>query len=102
MPVDGGKRPRAAAFVRDGERVREPEREVRIMIEKERRDVIVVDVEQHVRLLLLEPRTHGREALEDRRPDRVVGFLRVDRVSNRRRVRGGESADYRGQVVELR
>ena len=99
MAFDGRQRPRSAAFVGHGKRLREAQREVRIVVEEKRSDVIVVDVEQHVRLLLLEPRAHGGKALEDRRPDRIVGRLRVDRVSDRRRVGRGESADYRGQIV---
>jgi hypothetical protein len=86
MSLDGRKRPRSAAFVRHGKRIREAQREVRIVVEEKRSDVIVVDVEQHVRLLLLEPRTHRGEALEYRSPDGIVGRLRVDRVSDRRRV----------------
>ena len=86
MSLDRGQRPRAAAFVRDCERLREAEREVGIVVEEERGDVIVIDEEQHVGGLLLEPRSHRSEALEDRRPDRIVGFLRVERESDRRRM----------------
>src|SRR5262249_18299921 len=49
--------------------------------------------EEHVGLLLGEPRAHRREALEDRLPRRVVGLLRVDRECDRRRVRDRDSAD---------
>jgi hypothetical protein len=86
MAPERGQRPRAAAFVGDRVRVAEAEREVRIVVEEERGNVIVVDEEQHIGFFLGEPRAHGREAFEDRLPRRVVGFLRVDRERDRRRV----------------
>ena len=86
VSLDGRQRSRPAAFVRHGKRIREAQGEVRIVVEKKRSSVVVVYPEQHVRLLLLEPRTHGGEALEDRRPDGILCGLRVERVSDRRRV----------------
>ena len=85
-PLIAGRRPRTSAFVRDCERLCETQREVRIVVEEERGDVIVIDEEQHVGGLLLEPRSHRSEALEDRRPDRIVGLLRVERESDRGRM----------------
>ena len=53
MSLDRGQRARAAALVRHGERLAETEREVRVVIEEERRNVIVISVEKNVRRLLL-------------------------------------------------
>ena len=86
MTLDGRKRSRSTAFVSHRERIGETQRKVRIVVEKERRHVIVVDIEEHVRCLLLEPGTHRGEALEYRRPDRIAGLLRVDRKGDRRRM----------------
>jgi hypothetical protein len=68
---------RTAAFVGDRKFFAHAQREVRVVVEEERRDVVVVDEEQHIRLVLFQPFLHRLVALEDRRPDRVVLLVGV-------------------------
>ena len=68
------------------------------MIEEERRDVIVVDEEQDVRLLLLEPGLNRPIGLENGCPDGVVLLLPVEGEADRRRVRACNRADDPGQT----
>jgi hypothetical protein len=92
MTADGRELARAAALIRDPVAVADTEREVRVVIEEERGDVVVEDEEQHVRLLFREPALHGLVALENRRPHRVLLLVRVERKADRRRMGGRDSA----------
>ena len=96
MALDRRQLARAAAFVGHPELLADAEREVRVVIEEERRDVIVVDEEQHVGLLLGQPALDGLVAGEDGRPHRVLLLLRVEREADGGRVRGGDAADDGG------
>src|SRR5260370_39883190 len=93
MSRDRRQCPRAAALVGNRIGVANAEREVRVMIEEERRDVIVEDDEQDVWLLVGEPLLHGRVCLKDGRPDRVVLFLPVERKPDGGRMRSCDSSD---------
>ena len=101
VAFDGRQRARPAAFVGDGVFRADAEREVRVVIEEERRDVIVVDEEQHVGLLRREPLLHGLVAREDRRPHGVVLLAGVEREADRRRVRARDAAHYRGHLLRF-
>src|SRR6476661_1113815 len=72
VALDRRKVARAGPFVGDVPFGPHTERERRVVIEEERRDVIVVDQQQHVRALVREPRAERCEILEDRRPYGVV------------------------------
>ena len=93
VPLDRWQIARAAAFVRDRPLGSHAERERRVMVEKERRDVIVVDPQQDVGTLLGEPGRERREVLEDRRPHGVVALVPVVGEADGRRMRGGDAAD---------
>ena len=89
---------RPAAFVGRAELLAHAQREVRIMLE-ERGHVIVVDIDQHVRLLLAEPLLHRLVAFEDRLPHRILELARVFRERDGGGVRSGDAADDRGHDV---
>jgi hypothetical protein len=74
------------------------EGEGRVVVEEERRDVVVEDVDDRVGLLLLEPVLDRLERLEDRRPRRVVLLVLVVGEANGRRVRCRNAADDPGHV----
>ena len=76
--------------------VADAEREVRVVIEEERGDVVVVDEEQDVGLLLGQPLLHRLVAGEDGRPHRVLLLVRIEREADGGGVRGGDAADDRG------
>src|SRR5690606_35241732 len=97
------QRTRAAAFVRDRIQIPDAEREMRIVIEKERRDVVVVNEEEHVGALLPEPLLNGTVALEDGLPDRVRLLVRVQRKTDGRCVRRRDAAeDLRHDALEYK
>ncbi|MNK96869.1 hypothetical protein D3C87_1171790 [compost metagenome] len=52
------------------------------MVEEKRRHMVVEDVEQHVRLLLLQPHLDRFEAFEDRRPGSLILFIVIDREAD--------------------
>src|SRR6266853_3583067 len=93
MSRDRRQCPRAAALVGNRIGVANAEREVRVRIEEERRDVIVEDDEQDVWLLFGEPPLHGRVCLKDGRPDRIVLFLPVERKPDGGRMRSCDSSE---------
>jgi hypothetical protein len=66
------------------------------VIEEKRRDVVVVDEEQHVGLFRGKPLLHGLVAREDRRPNGVVLLAGIEREADRRRVRARDAAHYLG------
>jgi hypothetical protein len=93
MSLDRRQVARAAAFIRDVPFRSDAQRERRVVIEEEGRDVVVVDGEDHVRLLVRDPVGHRREVLEDRRPDGVVALVLVESKTDSGRVRGGDASD---------
>src|SRR5262249_5948867 len=104
MPFYLRQWPRAAAFIGHPVFRAHAQREMRVVIEEERRDVIVVDEEQHVGLLLGQPAFDGLVAREDGRPHRVLLLFRVEREADGGGVRGGDAADYcrHGMLLDLR
>src|SRR5207237_5199706 len=69
------------------------EREGRVVIEEERRRVVVEAEEEHVGLFLREPLRHRLVALEERLPVRILVLALVVRDADRRDVRGADTAD---------
>jgi hypothetical protein len=63
------------------------DREGRNQIEAERVGVIVVDQEDDIRLLLLQPLLGEVIAIEDRLPIRLRGLAKVECCTNRRHMR---------------
>ena len=96
VPLDRRELAGAAALVRDPVLVADAEREVRVVIEEERGDVIVENEEQHVRLFLGQPALHGLVTLEDRRPHRVLLLVGIERETDCRSVGRGDTAYDRG------
>ena len=92
-PCSGGIFRDAEAFVGDPVLVAHAERERRVVVEEERRGVVVEAEEQHVGLLLGEPLRHRLVALEERLPVRVVLLAPVERHRDRGDVRGADAAD---------
>src|SRR6185437_11096433 len=86
---------RTAAFIGRPVALTDPERELGVVIEEERGDVVVVDVKQDVGLFLGKPLLDRLVALEDRRPDRIVLLVRIQRKADGRRMRGCDSTDNR-------
>ena len=74
---------RSAAFVGRGVAVVDAQRERRVVVEEERRDVVVVDREQHVHVLLAHPAADGVEAVKDGLPRRVLVLAGVLGKANR-------------------
>src|SRR5690606_14194448 len=86
-------------LVRHRIRLADPEREVRVVIEEERRNVVVVDEEQNVGPLRRKPLLHRLVALENGSPDRILLLARVEGEPDGGGVRGGDTADYLGQTL---
>src|SRR5678816_4946142 len=99
MPADRWQRAWATALVRRRIRFADSKREVGVVVEEERRDVVVEDHEQHVRLLLGEPSLYWLISLEDRRPGRVVLFMRIQREPDGGRMRAGDGSDDCGHCL---
>jgi hypothetical protein len=77
--ADRWQRTRAAALVGHRVRLADAESELRVVIEEERRDVVVEDQEQDIRLLLGQPLLHRLVSLEDWCPRRIVLLVFVER-----------------------
>ena len=86
VALDGRQIARAAAFVGHPVLLADAQREVRVVVEEERGDVVVVDEEQHVGLLLGEPSLDRLVAGKDGRPHRILLLLRVEREADGGRV----------------
>ena len=93
MTLDRRQVARPAAFVGHVPLGPDAQRERRVVVEEERRDVVVVDHEQHVGPLLGQPVRQRREVPEDRRPDRIVLLVLVVGEADGRRMRRGDAAD---------
>ncbi|MNT91216.1 hypothetical protein D3C72_2322780 [compost metagenome] len=63
------------------------------MVKEERCDVVVEDVEKHVRLVMREPGLDRLEAGEDRRPGRLALLVMIHCKANGRSMGNGETAD---------
>ena len=100
MPLDGRQRAGTAALVRGEVSRTNSESEMGMKIEKERRDVIVVDEEQDVGILLGQPGADGFVTGEDRGPNGVVLFVRIEREADSRRMGRGDRANDGGHDVE--
>ncbi len=98
VPLDRRQGARAAALVGHFPSRADAERERRVMVEEERGGVIVVDHQQHVGPLFLDPGRERREVLEDRRPDGIVALVLVEGETNRRSVGGGDAANDSGHT----
>ena len=98
VALDRGQVAGAAALVGDRVLLADAEGEGRVVVEEERRDVVVEDVDDRVGLLLAEPVLDRLERLEDRRPGRVVLLVLVVGEANGRRVRCRNAADDPGHV----
>ena len=68
---------RPTAFVGGNIHLVDAQHKGRIVVKEEGGDMVVVDQEQHINFLLLDPAAHRVEALEDRLPGRVVLFALV-------------------------
>ncbi len=86
MTLDGRKIARPATFIGDPVLFANAQREMRIMVEEKRGDVVVVDEEQHVGTLLGEPLLDRFVTGEDGRPHRILLLLRVEREADGGRV----------------
>jgi DNA-binding transcriptional LysR family regulator len=93
MSLDRRQVSRTAAFIGNLPLGPHTQCECRVMVEEERRGVIVVDYQQHIRALLLEPYRQRCEVLKDRHPRRVVALFAIEREADSRRVRGGDATD---------
>ena len=102
VALDRRESARAAALVRDRVLLPDAERERRVVIEEERRHVIVEDVHDRIRLLLPEPLVHRLERREDRRPGRVILLVLVVGEANGRRMRGRHATDDAGHAAPSR
>src|SRR5215470_16239308 len=89
------KASRPAAFICDRVGVANTERKVRVVIKKKRRDVVVEDKKQNVRLLSRKPLPDGLVALKNRRPVRVGLFVCVESETYGWCMRTGDCANYR-------
>ena len=83
---------RPAALVRRAELFADAEREMRIVLE-ERGHVVVVDIDQHVGLLVAEPLLDRLIAFENRLPHRVIELVRVLGEGDGGCVGRGDAAD---------
>src|SRR5690606_11169515 len=92
---------RAATFVSGVIFLAHAQREVRVVVEEERGDVVVEDVKQNVGLVLCQPVLNGLVALEDRLPDRILMLLRVERETDGGGMRGGDPTDDPGHCLNL-
>ena len=63
--------------------------------------MVVEDVEQHVRLVRLQPRTDRLEALEDRRPGGFLLFVVIDGKADGRGVGDGQATNDASHVKVL-
>ena len=81
------------AFVGDLVLAAHPQGKGGVMVKEEGGHVVVVDHQQHVRLLLLQPLLHRLVSLEDGRPDRIVLLVGIQREADGRCVGGGDGAD---------
>jgi hypothetical protein len=72
-----------------------------IVIDEERRHVIVINEEQHIRLLLRQPAPDGFVAFEDGSPVRVFFFMGIERKPDRGCMGAGDSADDLGHGLVL-
>jgi hypothetical protein len=95
MPLDRRQLARAAALVGHRILLADAEREMRIVIKKERGDVIVIDEKQNVRPLFGEPALHRPETLEDRCPDRIALPAGIQSEADGRGMRGPDASHYR-------
>jgi hypothetical protein len=86
MSGDRGEFPRPATLIGNPESIPYAESELRVVIEEERGDVVVVDEEQHIGLLFRQPTLDGRVGLEDRCPHRIALFVSIQRKADGRRV----------------
>jgi hypothetical protein len=82
MPARWAPLSRAAALIGRLVAIVDAQGVRRVVIEEERRDVIVVDHEQHLHPTRLNPGSDGREAVEDRLPSRVELLAGVLGVAN--------------------
>ncbi|SSN10999.1 Uncharacterised protein [Klebsiella pneumoniae] len=55
--------------------------------------MVIKDVHQRIRFFLLQPALQRFEALEDRRPRRVLLFMMIDREADSRGMRDGDTAE---------
>src|SRR5437016_1839366 len=94
MPFDRRKRPRASAFVGRTVGLAHAERELRIMIEEERCDMVVEDQKQDVGLLFREPLLNRLVPFKYGSPYRIVLFVCVVRETDCGRMRTCDSANY--------
>ena len=99
VALDRGQLAEAAAFVGDLPLLAHAQHEGRVVVEEERRHVVVVDQEQHVRLLLLQPGLDRLIGFEDRLPDRVFLLLAVQREADGGGVGSGDHAHDTGHGV---
>jgi hypothetical protein len=83
ISLDKGQRAGAGAFIRGGIVFTDPESEMGVVIEEERRDMIVVNQNQGIRLLFLKPLTHRLIGLENRRPRRIGSLPVIERKADR-------------------
>ena len=90
---------RAAPLVRNRIFLADAQAEGGIMIEEEGCDVIVVDHEQRIGLLLVQPGADRGVSLEDRLPHRILALPAVERETDGRRVRCRDRADDAGHIV---
>src|SRR5690606_24643398 len=103
MALDRRQRAGTAALVRYRIQIADAEREMRVVIEEERGDVIVVDEKEHVRALLLQPLLNGTVALENGLPDRIHLLVRVQREPDGRCMRRRDAAEnLRHDALEYR
>src|SRR5579875_3881034 len=89
----GRQLPRFAAFGGDRIRLPDPKRERRVMIEEERRDVIVIHDEEHVRALLRKPGADRLVRLENGTPNGIVGTMPIEGEPDRRGMRSRNSTE---------
>ena len=75
--------------------------ERRVVVEEERRHVVVEDHEQRVGFLFGQPFLGRCEPFEHRRPHRVVLFAAIYREADRGRVRAGNATDNASHLLSF-
>jgi len=94
MSHDGRELARPAALIGDPVALPDTQREVRVVVEEKRGDVVVENEEQHIRPLLRQPALHRLVAGEDRCPHRILLFVGVECEADCRSVGRSNSANY--------
>ena len=82
VALDRRQTARSAAFIGNVILTVDSQRKSRIVIEEKGGHMVIKDVHQRIRFFLLQPALQRFEALEDRRPRRVLLFMELAALSS--------------------